>query len=121
MTTLNEGKTPGDWLFFEENGHYSREEVTLTGGKFESGTVLGQITANKKYTISDEAASDGTETAKRILLNTTDASTADQTAVVIARHAQVRRGGLSFHTSYDTQTKRDGAMAELDTEGIIAR
>ncbi len=42
-------------------------------------------------------------------------------AVVIARHAEVRRGGLIFDATYDSEAKRDAAVAELKTAGIIAR
>ena len=56
MPTLTEGKTPGDFLLFEEQDHYSREEVTIAAGAdLEPGTVLGMVTATEKYVASDEA------------------------------------------------------------------
>ncbi len=42
MAKLTEGKYPGDWLKWEQDNLYSREEITVKSGlKLESGTVLG--------------------------------------------------------------------------------
>jgi len=121
MTTLTEGQTPGDWLLFEENSRYSRDEVTIaSGADLASGTVLGKVTASGKFVACDEAAADGSETAAGVLLNDAAAAAADVTdAVIITRHATVRRGGLTFDASFDNQTKRDAAMAELKAIGIL--
>ncbi|WP_109464400.1 head decoration protein [Albibacillus kandeliae] len=119
MTTLTEGKTPGDWLMFEENSFYSRDEVTIAAGAdLESGSVLGKVTATGKYVLSEEDAADGSEDAAAVLLNDAAAESADVSAVVIARHATVRRGGLTFDATYDNATKRNAAMAALKALGI---
>lgn len=48
MPTLNQGKDPGDWLKWEQGGHYSREEITILAGsgaarELTSGMVLGKV------------------------------------------------------------------------------
>lgn len=121
MTTLTEGNTPGDVLLFEEDNHYSRELVTIAAGaNLEPGAVLGEITASGKFAISEEDAATGVETAAAVLLTSAPAAEADvENAIVIKRHARVRRGGLVFHASYDTETKRDAAVAALKSAGIL--
>lgn len=123
MTTLSEGKTPGDFLLFEENSAYSRDEATIAAGAdLEPGAVLGQITASGKLVSSDRTAVDGSETPVAILMTPAAAASADVTnAVVLARHAQVRRGGLTFDASITTEGHRDTAVAALADVGIIAR
>ncbi|WP_170334993.1 head decoration protein [Ruegeria arenilitoris] len=121
MTTLTEGKTPGDFLLFEENSQYSRDLVTIgSGANLEPGTVLGQITATKKFVASVETANDGSEVAVAVLRTPAPAENQDVEAVIQARHTTVRRGGLTWHSSYDNEAKRDAAVAELKQQGIIA-
>ncbi|EPX82094.1 head decoration protein [Salipiger mucosus] len=120
MPTKSEGATPGDFLLFEENDAYSRDEVTIAAGAdLEPGTVLGMVTASGKYVASDEAAADGSESAVAVLVTPAAAAEADVQAVVLARHARVRRLGLTFDASYDTETKRDAAAASLKGQGIL--
>ena len=122
MSTLKEGKTPGDFLLSEAGQRYSRDEVTIaSGADLEPGTVLGIVTANGKYKKSVQNATDGSQTAVAVLYTSAKAEDADVTdAVIIARDAQLRRGGLVFDTSYGTKTKRDAAVAKLKTKGLIA-
>ncbi|MEL6960383.1 MAG: head decoration protein [Pseudomonadota bacterium] len=120
MNTLTEGTTPGDWLLTEADDRYSRDYVTIAAGAdLASGTVLGQITASGEYAPAGNGAADGTETAVAVLLNDAKAATAAVKAVVIARHARVRRGGLTFDASHDTEAKRSAAMQQLKVAGII--
>jgi hypothetical protein len=44
MTTVTETAHPGEYILSEGNGAISRETVTLTGGSFPAGQVLGLIT-----------------------------------------------------------------------------
>lgn len=121
MTTLSEPARAGDFLLFEEEHHYSRGEVTIAAGAdLSPGTVLGKITASGKYTACVETASDGSETAAAVLLTPAKAASADVTdALIIARHARVKRGGLIFDASFDDTAKRDAAVAELKSVGIL--
>jgi hypothetical protein len=119
MTTLTKGKTPGDWLMFEEGAQYSRDTRTIgSGADLGSGTVLGEVTASKKLVACNPGASDGSEVAKAVLLNPAQAETADVVGVVIARHATVRRLGLTFGAGFANQAQRDTAMEQLLAVGI---
>ncbi len=61
---------------------YSAEVVTIKQGEVLSrGSVIGKITAEGKYILSLEAASDGSETPKRILAEDVDATGADVEAI----------------------------------------
>ncbi|EKF43985.1 head decoration protein [Nitratireductor indicus] len=51
--------------------------ITLTGGAYERGTVLGRITADDKYTISLAASADGSEVPALVLAFDADASGGD--------------------------------------------
>ena len=121
MDPITEGRSAGDFLLFEEDAHYSREEITIAAGAdLEPGTVLGRITASGKYVACDHTATDGSEVARAVLLTPARAAQADvDDAIAIARHARVRRAGLVFHESFSTTAERDGAIAELKAEGIL--
>lgn len=119
MGTLTEGKTPGDWLMFEETNRYSRSTKTIgSGADLEPGTVLGEVTATKKLMACNPTASDGREIASAVLLNPAKAATADVKAVVVDDHAEVRRFGLTFGDGFTTSVQRDAAMEQLRTVGI---
>lgn len=67
---------------------FPREEVPVTivsgAGELAKGTVLGKITASGKYDAYDNTDNDGTETAKLILANAVDATSADVKASAYA-------------------------------------
>lgn len=44
MTTLTEAPHAGEYILSEANGALSRETASVSGGPFDAGTVLGQIT-----------------------------------------------------------------------------
>lgn len=56
--------------------------VTITGGPFVRGTVLGKITASGKYTAALSASSDGSQTPTAILADYADGSAGDVVAGV---------------------------------------
>lgn len=56
--------------------------VTITGGPFVRGAVLGKITASGKYTVALSASSDGSQTPTAILADNADGSAADAIAGV---------------------------------------
>ena len=121
MDPITEGRTAGDFLLFEEDKHYRRDEVTVAAGAdLAPGTVLGQVTADGKFVACDHTAADGSEVAQAVLLTPARAAEADVTdAIVIARHARVRRAGLVFDEAFTTESQRDGAIAELKAQGIL--
>lgn len=82
---ITEATRAGEVVLTEFSPAYNRESITLTGGAFPAGQVLGKITASGKYTAYDPDATDGTETAVAVLFDAVDASTADATGVGIVR------------------------------------
>ena len=75
MTTLyTEQQTLGDWL--KQLGHTAEyhNNVVPLAASLGSGTVVAEVTATGKYVKVNTAASDGSETAKGILVNAVDAT-----------------------------------------------
>ena len=58
------------------------DSVTITGGAFKRGTVMGVITASGKYTQALAAATDGSQTPVAVLADDSDASAGDVTGGV---------------------------------------
>lgn len=124
-SVLNEGRYASDWLKREADASFSREEVTIVSGqgKLASGTVVGRITASGKYAAVTVAAADGSQTAAGIVMWADDATSADATAVIIARDAIVARQALSYGADVDTPAERQAvvdALAALNPP-ILAR
>lgn len=126
MDIKHEGARNLAFVLHEGNGTISREVVTIASGagKLEAGTVVGRITASGKYWPSPNAEVEdyeGAETARAILAYGCDASDADQEAVVIARHAEVKEPMLLMHSSVDNNSKRTAKLTQLAAADIIAR
>lgn len=114
------------FVLSEGNGAISRETVTVVSGegKLAAGTVLGRVTASGKFAASPNAGvvgKEGAETATAVLAYPVDATSADATAVVIRRLAEVKDPLLVFHSSVDDATKRATKVAQLAAADIIAR
>lgn len=120
MSTHTLGRRPGEFHISEANGSLSREVVTVTGGNYGAGAVLGKITASGKYKLHDPAAADGSETAAAVLFGPVDATAADQPAVVIARLAEVQKSALGFKAGM-TGAEQALALADLALVHVIAR
>jgi hypothetical protein len=127
-TVLTEGQYPGDWLKWEEDGLYSRQEITLlgtnaainaVGESLASGTVLGLVAG--KYVPHNPDGGDGSQTAAGILLLKVTQTTlnADIQAVAIVRDAVVISEGLTW--SADTDLDEAAAVASLKLLGILVR
>lgn len=58
------------------------KDVTITGGNYPRGAVLGRITAGGKFTLSAAAAEDGSEDPLVVLARAVDASGGDRVAPV---------------------------------------
>lgn len=123
MSVLTQPPTMGDVLKYELNPNYTRETVTLLAGtSYPVGAVLGRITASGKYKLTTSGGSDGAQTAAAVLLYDTDASAADQEAVVIVRGpAIVSKAALVFDASVDDAAKTATKHGQLATIGIIPR
>lgn len=115
MTTLTEGQHSYEFLLSEANGQLSREQIIVVANAAAMipGTLVGKITASGKYTVYNNAASDGTQTAVGILVAATTLQAADQKAVIIARQAEVFGAQL---TASDT-----AGQADLLLNNIIYR
>ncbi|SMC42971.1 Bacteriophage lambda head decoration protein D [Fulvimarina manganoxydans] len=111
---LTEGRYASDWLKEYEHD-YSVEEVTIVSGAgvVDSGTVVGKITASGKYKPVTVAASDGSENAAGIVMRLVDATSADATAVIVARKAKVVHQGLKYGADVDTSAERAAIHAAL--------
>lgn len=121
MPELNESNYLGDWLKFEEDNLYSREEVTvITGQNLGTGAVIGKITASGKVTELAPGAADGSENAAGVLLLPVDAAAADQPGVIIARHALCSDKGLVWPGGI-TGPQKTAAINQLEALGILVR
>lgn len=116
-------KTDSDVVKTEGPNRYSRDEATILSGvgKITAGTVLGKVTASGKYKVLAPGASDGSEVASRIALQSADATSADAPrTVVLARHAEVVAQALVWPVGI-TNNQKTAALAQLETVGIVAR
>lgn len=115
MPTYTEARRTGEFLISEACGTRSRETVTVAAAAaaMVSGTVVSKLDADGKYVEYDDAGTDGTQTAAGILYTPLSDSAADQTAVIIARDAEVAE---IFLTGYNANAK-----ADLAALGIIVR
>jgi hypothetical protein len=121
-----EGPRALAFVLSEGNGKISREVVTIASGAgvLEPGSVLGQITASKKYVFSPNAlvvGKEGAETASAVLAYGVDATSADVEAVIIRRVAEVKTPMLIFDASVNDATKRTAKLTQLAAATIIAR
>lgn len=92
MASQLEVPAPGEFIFSEAPGSYSRENVIVVAaaGVIPAGRLVGKITASGKYKNYDDVAADGTQTAAGILYAEVDASGASDVAgVIIVRDAEV--------------------------------
>ena len=120
MTTFTQGVEHNEFLISEANGKQSREVVTVliaSAAKYQSGTVLGKVTASGKYVKYSNAASDGSETAVCVLMTPLmDGVNGDQKAVVLMRNAEVAGSMLNNGAGLDT-----AGVADLLARGILVR
>lgn len=112
MTILTESVRAGEFIIAEGNGSISREEVTISAaaGALVAGTVMGKITASGKYVAYANGAADGSEVAAGILYAPAPDLAADQSGVIIARHAEVEE---SLLTGIDAPGKVDLAAVQI--------
>lgn len=126
MTVFTEGRHPGEFLMSEANGWRSRGKAVIASGTgvFEPGTIVGIITASKKYTTSPNAeveGVEGAEVAKGITLYGGDATSADVEVAIINLDAEVNAAKLVYDDSVNDDTKKATKRTQLAALGIIAR
>ena len=117
QTPIVEGNHAGAYIVDEPSRTMSRETVTITGGDYSAGQVLGQL-SNSKYTEYDGGAGDGRQTAVAILFDNTDASSADVEAVAHLRLMAANGGELVWKSDISSADKTSG-IASLKTKNII--
>ncbi len=115
-----EGVYGAEFLLSNEETLSLDKGVLISGQNLNVGTVLGKITASSKYTLHNNAASDGSEVAAAILYNTTDASAGDTACTVLTRLAEVAEAKLIFKSGISVANKA-AAFAALATQHIITR
>lgn len=121
-TVAIDGMGDGAFCIGENNPNLSNEDVTVLANAivYPAGTVMGQITASKKWKHWDVAAVDGSEVAKGILFGRKEISAADQKGVIVARH-QVVNGNAISYLAAATDPQKAAAEAALATAMIMVR
>lgn len=102
---------------------YCREVVTVNEAAAKTyavGTVLGKVTADGKYKIAVQTASDGSATAAAIVMDDANIAAATDTKLVVLVRgpAGVNKGGLVLDASFDLQAEKDAVYAALEAKGI---
>ena len=121
MAVLNEQIYLGDWLKYEDENLYSRDEVNVIAGQnLATGVVVGIITASGKVTQLAPAAADGSQNAAGVLLFAVDATAADKGGVIVARHAICHDKKIVWPGGI-TGGQKTAAIAQLKALGILVR
>ena len=120
MAALTENTYIADIVKWEVNPDYSRENVTVVAATaLKRGQVLAIKTADSKFYPSVDGAADGTQNAVAILLNDLPI-TAGAVVPVLRRTAIISDAFLTWDASYNTQGKKDTALANLkNSSGIV--
>lgn len=123
MATKTETAHAGEFIVSEANGRRSRDTGVFLSGTpaLLPGEVVAIVTASGKWTVYDNAASDGTEVAAGVLFEAVDASAADVSGVVvITGDAEVKKSMLTYQDGQDAAAQT-AALADLKAIGIKAR
>jgi hypothetical protein len=125
MTTYTEAARGLEFLLWEQEEGYSREQVTLTAsqGALLAGTVMAKVTGTGNYVPYDDDANGttaGTGIAAGILCYDVANSGSTQPVVIIARQAIVKSALLVWEASNDS-TEKAAAVVELTALGILVR
>jgi hypothetical protein len=106
---------------FPESG-YCRIAVTYNGtaASLVPGTVLGKVTADGKYKVAIQTASDGSQVADAIVLveKTTLLNTDITVLCLVKGPAIVSKAGLILDASYDLDAEKEAVYAALVAKGI---
>lgn len=108
--------------FWPEHG-FTRAVVTYNGtaGALKIGTVLGKVSANGKYKVAIQTASDGSQTADALLLEdiTVPLNTDTKMVVLIKGPAIVSKAALILDASYDLDAEKAVVYASLEAKNIM--
>ena len=122
MTAITNDLTLGDLLKYEEENLYSRDQVTvLSGQNLKLGAVIGRVSATQKVKALDPSATDGSEVAAGVVLQSIDASAAEKTnGLIVSRQAIVADHALIWASAITTEEKT-AAIAQLEAIGVLVR
>ncbi|WP_310645247.1 head decoration protein [Limnohabitans sp.] len=122
MSVLVNELTLGDLLKYEEESLYSRDQVTVAAGQnLRIGTVLGRVDANGKVKALDPAATDGTQIATAVLLQSVDATAGEKySGIAVTRQSIVAHHALVWPAAITAEEKAT-ATAQLEAVGILVR
>jgi Bacteriophage lambda head decoration protein D len=122
MSVLTNELTLGDLLKYEEESLYSRDQVTVAAGQnLRIGTVLGRVDANGKVKALDPAATDGTQIATAVLLQSVDATTGDKSSGIAATRQSIVAHHALVWPAAITAEEKVTATAQLEAVGILVR
>lgn len=125
MTTYTESRRALEFLSWEVNSQFSRDEETLTAsqGALKAGTVMAKVTGTGNLVPYDDDANGsvaGTGIAVGVLCYDVPDSASTKKVVIIARSAIVKSDLLVWEASNDS-TEKNAAIAELKALGILVR
>lgn len=127
MTTLNEGRHPGEAILSEATKSRSRDNIKIPAGTgvVPAGTVLGEITATPGFfapsPLAEVAGIEGAETAKAMNIHAVDATDRDVAVAAITRDAELNGSCLEFEGTVDTDEDKSDKADQLAAAGIIVR
>lgn len=101
------------------------EPVTLTNGTGSdvtllAGTVLGRITATRKYVAHIPGASDGSQTARRVLVEDVVIPANGDAKTVAYCHGEFRSAGLAWASGINA-TQKNTAIDDLADAGLFVK
>lgn len=94
------------------------DSVTIaSGADLKRGTVLGRVSADGKFKLSDDAATDGSEVPDAILAQDTDATSADVQNVAVYVRGEFNENQLVFGGNHTADSVRN----TLNGKGIYLK
>jgi hypothetical protein len=102
---------------------FCRVAVTYNGtaAALVPGTVLGKVTADGKYKIAVETATDGSKVADAIVMveQTVPATTDTKVLCMVRGPAIVSKDGLVLDATYNLDAEKAAVFAALEAKGIL--
>lgn len=122
MAAIYEQNNLADLVKYEEDClNYSREVITVAATqRLEQGTVVARNTTDNLFYALNPGATDGTETALGILLETVDATLMERDSLLLARHGIVASQAVIWPAGL-TPPQKLSALAALESHGILVR
>lgn len=105
----DEGSTTADHLLAGEFPRVTKL-VTITGGDYKRGAVLGKISADDKYTIAKSDAQDGSKTPEAILAEDVDAT--DDAQAIVYLTGEFNSSALTVGTGLTVDAIQDDLRAK---------